>query len=53
MDEVNKDEGTGSYLDVASELSSGIEAALRVLAESKPCLSAQTDPVRVSIVDSP
>jgi len=40
-------------LDVASELSSGIEAALRVLAESKPCLSAQTDPVRVSIVDSP
>jgi len=39
-------------LDVASELSSGIKAALRVLAEPKSCLSAQTDPVRVAIVDS-
>ena len=42
----------GSYLDVASELSSGIKAALRVLAESKSCLSAQTDTVSVAIVDS-
>jgi len=39
-------------LDVASELSGGVEAALRVLAESKPCLSAEPDPVSVSIVDT-
>ena len=42
----------GSYLDVATELSSGIKASLRVLAESKPCLSAKTDPVSVAIVDA-
>jgi len=39
-------------LDVASELSSSIKASLRVLAESKPCLSAKTDPVSVAIVDA-
>jgi len=38
-------------LDVASELSGGVEAALRVLAESEACLSTQPDPVSVSIVD--
>ena len=44
--------GRGSNLDVASELSGGVEAALRVLAESKPSLSAEPDPVSVSIVDT-
>jgi len=39
-------------LDVASELSSGIKSSLRVLAESKPSLSSQPDPVSVSIVDA-
>jgi len=38
-------------LDVASELRSGIKASLRVLAESKTCLSAKTDSVSVAIVD--
>ena len=42
----------GSNLDVASELSGGVESALRVLAESKPSLSSQPDPVSVSIVDA-
>ena len=47
----DKEMKQGSYLDVASELSSGIESSLRVLAESKTCLSAKTDPVSVAIVD--
>ena len=42
----------GSNLDVASKLSGGVESPLRVLAESKPCLSTQADPVSVSIVDT-
>ena len=40
------------YLDVASKLSSGIQAALRVLAEAEACLGAKTDPVSVAIVDA-
>jgi len=39
-------------LNVASELSSGVETTLRVLAESKSCLSAKTDSVGVAIVDA-
>jgi len=39
-------------LDVASKLSGGIQAALRVLAEAEACLSAKTDPVSVAIVDA-
>jgi len=39
-------------LDVASKLSGGIQAALRVLAEAEACLGAKTDPVSVAIVDA-
>ena len=42
----------GSYLDVASKLSSGIKASLRVLAESKSSLSTKTDPISVAIVNA-
>ena len=40
------------YLDVASKLSGGIQAALRVLAEAEACLGAKTDPISVAIVDA-
>merc|ERR550525_2356482 len=39
-------------LDVASKLSGGIQAALRVLAEAEACLGAKTNPVSVAIVDA-